>query len=384
MDWFDMKIAQVTATFPPYMGGTGNVCYQNSLELAKMGHDVTVFTSNFPDINYTYPDLIKVKRQIPLFRIGNAPLIPKLLQLKNFDIVHLHYPFYFGGEIVYLNSKIQKQKYIITYHQDVEYKGIMNLVPKIHFITLANLIINQASKICVTSFDHARNSFIKEIVKKNPQKIIEIPNGVDINRFNPEVDGSSIKKKHRISNEKVILFVGALDKAHYFKGVDFLLSSFARLRDHETRLLIVGDGELKKNYELLSRKMGIRERIIFAGKVSHEELPKYYSASDLLVLPSTSVGEIFGIVLLEAMASGKPVIASDLPGVRTVIDNGINGFLIKPKDIEVLTLGIEYILENDIMSNKFGENGRRKVVEKYSWLNIGKKLEQTYIESLCK
>jgi len=376
-----MEIAQITATFPPYMGGTGNVCYHNSLELAKLGHDVTVFTSRFPDIDYTYPDLIHVKRFKPVFRIGNAPLIPELLKLKGFDIVHLHYPFYFGGETVYLISKLREQKYIITYHQDVVFEGFLNVFPKIHALTIAKLIINSANKICVTSFDHAKNSFIKEIIEKRQDSVVEIPNGVDIHRFNPNVNGNPIREMYQIGDEKVILFVGALDRAHYFKGVEYLLKSFAKLGNHEAKLIIVGEGELKKYYEFLSKKLGIRNKTIFAGKVSDDDLPKYYSASDLLVLPSISV-EMFGIVLVEAMSTGRPVISTELPGVRTVVDDGVNGFLVKPRNVEELTLKIDYLLENEDIMKKFGKMGRKKVEERYSWEKIGKKLERVYQEVL--
>lgn len=375
-----MKIAEISSTFPPYLAGTGNVCYHNSIELAKLGHDVTVFTSRFPDIDHVYPDIIKVKRYKPMFRIGNAPLMLELLDVKDFDIVHLHYPFYFGGEIIYFNSKIRKQKYIITYHQDVILERWMNIIPKVHYPTLAKIIINNASKICVTSFDHANNSFIKDIVNKRYYDIVEIPNGVDINRFNPKVDGISIRKKYLIDNEKVILFVGALDKAHYFKGVEYLLKSFTLLRSHDIKLMIVGDGDLKKYYEFLSQQLGISNSVIFTGKVCDNELPKYYSASDLLVLPSISSGEIFGLVLIEAMSTGKPVISTNLPGIRTVVDDSLNGFLVKPKNVEELVMKIDYILENDDIGKQFGENGRKKVEKNYSWNEIGIKLEKIYKE----
>ena len=371
-----MNIAEISAIFPPYLSGTGNVCYHNAIELAKLGHNVTVFTSRFPNIDYIYPDIIKVNRYKPIFHIGNAPLISELLDIKDFDIVHLHYPFYFGGEIIYLNSKLRKQKYIITYHQDVIFEGLMNIIPKIHYSTLAKMIINNANKICITSFDHANNSFIKGIVNKRRNDIIEIPNGVDVNRFNPKVDGDPIRKKYLINNEKIILFVGTLDKAHYFKGVEYLLKSFRQLRNHYAKLIIVGDGELKKYYELLSQKLGVDSNIIFAGKVTDNDLPKYYSASDLLVLPSISAGEIFGLVLVEAMSTGKPVISTNLPGVRTVVDDNINGFIVKPKNVEDLTSKIDYILENDSIGKEFGRNGRKKVENSYSWGKIGKRLEK--------
>ena len=133
-----MRIAQVSATFPPYMAGTGNVCYHNAIELAKLGHDVTVFTSRYPDEDYTYPDSITVKRYKPWFRIGNAPFLPQLLSLRGFDVIHLHYPFFFGGEMIYLLSKLTKQKYVITYHNDVILQGLAR-----RFLTIYNSLVTR-------------------------------------------------------------------------------------------------------------------------------------------------------------------------------------------------------------------------------------------------
>lgn len=379
-----MKIAQVTATFPPYMAGIGNVCYHNSLELAKLGHEVTVYTSNYPNIEYKYPNIFQVKRLPSLFRFGNAPFLPGLMNIKDYDIVHLHYPFYFGSEMIYAISKLRKLKYIITYHHDVINTGLIGLFCKVNSSTLMKLIINSASKIGVTSLDYVQQSIIKDIIniKRKNDWVVEIPNGVDINLFNPSVDGTKIKKQHGIESKEVVLFVGALDKAHYFKGIEYLLRSFAKLKNNDANLLIVGNGTLKKLYIEIAKELNILDKTVFVGNVSNDDLPKYYAASDIIVLPSISMGEAFGVVLIEAMATGKPIIASNLPGVRTVISDGINGFLAEPKNVEDLASKIEYLLENEDVRREFGKQGRKKAERYYSWENIGKKLESIYLEVL--
>ena len=376
-----MKIAQVTATFPPYMGGTGNVCYHNSIELAKLGHDVTVFTCG-PSLNYGYPDNISVEHLKPLFKLGNAPVLPDLLKLKDYDVIHLHYPFFFGAELIYLISKLRKIKYVITYHNDVLSSGLIGLFFKLHRATLMGRLINGASAICVTSRDYALNSFIQEFVKSGRKQIIEVPNGVDIKKFNPNVDGNEIKKKHDIVSKNVILFVGALDVPHFFKGIEYLLKSFAKINDEDARLVIVGDGDLKDYYMDVAKKERVEDKTIFTGRVSNEDLPKYYAASDLTVLPSVTMGEAFGMVLIEAMATGKPVIASNLPGIRTVVDHDENGYLVEPKDIEDLAAKMQHLLENDDLCKKFGEHGRGKVEKNYSWVEIAANLDRFYSEML--
>ena len=111
-----MRVAHVTATFPPHYTGTGMVCYYNALGLARLGHEVTVFTADYPPGDYTYPEEITVRRLLAMFRIGNAPLLPGLLGLKEFDIIHLHHPFIFGAELIWAVSKVRKIPYIITDH----------------------------------------------------------------------------------------------------------------------------------------------------------------------------------------------------------------------------------------------------------------------------
>lgn len=378
-----MRIAQVTHTFPPYMGGTGNVCYHNSLELARLGYDVTVITSRIPPINHTYPSLIKVRRFKPLFRIRNAPFIPQLLTLRDFDIVHLHYPFIFSAEVVLLTSKLRENVLVVTFHQDLIFGGFAGPLVRIYDTALKKIISQLARRILVPSLDYARHSSIARILQDRGGDVIELPNGVDTDRFRPEVSGEELRGNYIIDSRNVILFVGSLDESHRFKGLDVLLRAFSKLvhRD-EAVLVVVGDGSLRPSYETLARALGISENVLFAGSVPDTELPKYYSVCDFLVLPSVSKAEIFGLVLVEAMATGKPVIASNLPGVRTVVDEGENGLLVEPKNADALTSRMQFLLDNKHIREEFGKRGREKAEKKYSWTKIGEKLETIYLELL--
>ncbi|MBA7489548.1 Phosphatidyl-myo-inositol mannosyltransferase [subsurface metagenome] len=347
-----------------------------------MGHQVTVYTYNYPHIPHEYLDVLHVKELRCLFKFGNAPFLPGLMKLKHYDIVHLHYPFYFGSEMVYIISKLHRQKYIVTYHHDVINTGLLGLFSKAHALTLMRLVVRNAAAICVTSLDYAQHSLIRDIVEKKTMYVVEVPNGVDIRRFNPEVDGSEIKLRHCIKDEDLVLFVGTLDKPHYFKGLAYLLKSFAEINNTNTKLVVVGDGELKQYYIEMSNKLSISNKTIFAGGVSEKDLPKYYAACDVLVLPSVTMGEAFGIVLVEAMASGEAVIASNLPGVRTVVSHGVDGFLVEPGSIKDLSCKLQYLLDNENLRARFGSHGRKKVEQKYTWVRIARMLENVYREVL--
>jgi glycosyltransferase involved in cell wall biosynthesis len=183
------------------------------------------------------------------------------------------------------------------------------------------------------------------------------------------------------SDACLALFVGAQDRAHYFKGVPTLLRAMARRAD--VHLMLVGDGDLHADFVQLSAELGIADRVRFLGRVETEALPAVYRAADLLVLPSETRGEAFGMVLLEAMASGRPVIASDLPGVRSIVDHGTDGFLVEPGNPAALaeTLGrFEHMSRAERLA--LGAAGRRKVERRYAWDRIGDQLESLYLDVL--
>jgi glycosyltransferase involved in cell wall biosynthesis len=375
-----MNIAQISATFPPYMAGTGIACFHNSLELSKLNHNVTVFTgtqSNEPIDNCPKFNVVRLN---PMFTIGNAPFIPDLFKVKDFDIIHLHYPFYIGGEIIYLLKKLRSQKYVITYHNDVVGSGILNNLFKIHDFTLMKLILRNSSCICVHTMDYAKNSNLKSLLGKC--KFAEIPNGVDTVHFNPSISSFLVKDKYDLHEKKIILFVRALDSAHHHSGLEYLLQSLSLIKDENTVLLVVGDGNLKQFYIEEAVKLGITKRVFFVGKLGHDVLPLYYAASDVVVLPS-SLTENFPLVLLEAMSSGKPVICSNLPGVRNIVDNHVNGLLVEPRDPHDLQSKIKYLLEHETERERLGKNGRLKAQNKFSWQKIALQLEKIYKEVLA-
>ncbi len=380
-----MKIAHFTATFMPYHSGTGVVCYQNALGLAALGHDVTVVTAEHPPGNYDYPPEITVIRLPVRFRVGNAPLLPGLIKLQGYDLLHVHYPFVFGQEIVFLKSFL-KTRYVITYHQDLILDKLMGQAVNLHHALLGKAILKRAARLMVTSTDYAQAARTGEIVAANPHKVVEIPNGVDTARFHPGVEAQPLRDEYGITAaDHVILFVGGLDTPHYFKGVNVLLASVAQLNDPSIKVVIVGDGDLAPQYKAHARALGIGERVIFAGRVPDELLPAHYALCDVLILPSITMGEAFGIVLLEAMATGKPVIASNLPGVRSVVADGDDGFHSQPNDIDDLTACIHKLFALDAESRRaMGERGRRKVEAKYTWGQIVKKLESSYQEVLAE
>jgi glycosyltransferase involved in cell wall biosynthesis len=373
-----MKIAVVTSTFPPYRGGMGNVAYYNAWSLATLGHEVTVFTPKYKKVKKDEELPFQVKRLRPWFKYGNAGILPQLLwHLPKFDVVHLHYPFFGGAETIYFLDKIKDIKLVVTYHMDVVGTGVLAKFFKWHTQYVLPKILDRADKIIVTSFDYAKYSNLANRFKIESEKFVEIPCGVNHLLFKPRPKDKELLQKYDLYGKKIILFVGGLDKAHYFKGINILIQAMQSFSDSDdVRCVIVGDGDLRSGYQSMVDSFGLSKKIIFAGLVQEHILPKFYNLADILVLPSIDKSEAFGIVALEAMSSGTPVITSDLPGVRSVVDKLKTGLLVKPSSVDNLVSMLKLLLANNKTRQIYGAAGREKVLQKYTWEKVAQKLDE--------
>lgn len=377
------KIAQIVSTFPPYMGGMGNVAYQYSMALQKAGNSVSVFTPQIRKFqpHTTESSLFHIHRLRSILSYGNAAFLPQLAwKLSEFDVVHLHYPFFGSTEAILLAKKFFKHlKLITTYHMDVFSDNCMvNVFVKYSNKFILPKIIEASSKVIITSYDYNESGFLGKFIKQKPSKFVEIPLGVDIHKFKLASKSEKLLEKYKLDAfTKIILFVGALDAAHSFKGVPVLLSAFKKLNKY--KLLIVGGGDKLSEYKKLAVSLGISESsIIFAGKIDGYDLPGYYNLADVLVLPSTSSGEAFGMVLLEAMSCGTPVIASNLRGVRSIVSDQANGLLANPGDAVDLASKLNSLLEDDSALEAYKINARKIVEQKYSLGRVSGLLKDVY------
>jgi glycosyltransferase involved in cell wall biosynthesis len=386
-----MKIAQIISTFPPYRGGMGNTVYHFARQTAAAGHEVTVFTPlyrNKPAISLEPAAALKnlkVERLTPLVPFGNAAMVPQLIwRLKGYDLVHLHYPFY-GAMLPVLLSKLifnRKMKLLLHYHMDSIGTGLKGLIFKFNRIFVLPSLIKQADFISCASVDYVKNSALTELYQQYHSKFITIPFGVDLGVFKPSPPAGN-------ADEKIILFVAALDKAHYFKGLDVLFRALKLMIDDQRqrgivvapKLVVVGQGELQEYYRQLAGDLGVADHVRFLGGLTNEQLAEQYNKARVFVLPSINQGEAFGLVLLEAMACGTPVIASSLPGVRSVFHNGIEGFAITPGDEKDLAKKLFLLLTDDKLRDKMGAAALKLAIERYDWEKIGKDLVRLYFRA---
>lgn len=368
-----MHILHITPVFPSHTSGMANAVFVQAREMADRGDVVTVFVPRRKDSAggvQRYGN-IEVRRLAPIMSWGNAASIPGLLlHLRGFDIVRLHYPFFGGAEWVLLARKLGLiNKLELFYHMDAVLYGLLGVIGNLHERMVLGPLVRTADSIFVSSMDYFEHSRLARRYFSNSgstlkHKVAEAPLAIDARRFNMNGDGSErirLKKKLGILEAaQVVLFVGGLDRAHYFKGVDILLRAFQMYLESvknkfyptetdvqpQPVLVLVGDGELKEKYRQLSRELGIESQVRFAGMVSDDDLPWYYRMASVTVLPSINGAEAFGLVLLESLASGTPVIASDLPGVRTVVARDPRSKLVKAGDVAALSEMIRDIASN--------------------------------------
>ncbi|RMF98390.1 MAG: glycosyltransferase family 1 protein, partial [Candidatus Schekmanbacteria bacterium] len=353
--------------------------------LEEEGYEVTVFTPKDDNLITDIDIAGKVIRLKPFLRYGNGSFIPQFInKLSSFDVIHIHYPFIGAAEILLLWKKIfgRRKELFVTYQLDLQGNGILRGFFNLYNSLITPYVIKSSSTIMFTSMDYAYSSIFSNLFKKMAEegklRVVEIPGPVDIERFRTKEKRKDLLKKYNIEeDEKVALFVGSLDSAHYFKGIPVLLSAFEiycrKFGDKKARILIGGDGNMKDAYIRQAKASEIiRDKVIFAGKVPEEELPDFYNLGSFVVLPSTDSSEAFGIVIVEGYASGIPALASNLPGVRSVIVDGETGTLCKAGDVEDLSSKLAFMF-NEAPLIEWGKKSRQIAERKYSRKVVKKK-----------
>ena len=225
----------------------------------------------------------------------------------------------------------------------------------------------------------------------NPEKISIVPPGVDLNRFKPMNQREAREYLGVPADDSMILFVGRIQP---LKGIDILMRALALVQKREPALTknicvsIIGgdpnpDSEIEQaefeRLEVLRAELGMSDLVTFLGAKDQDTLVYYYSAAEIVVVPSHY--ESFGLVALEAMACGTPVIASDVGGLSFSIEDGYNGYRVPDRDPQALADKIILLLKHRVLRDQLGEQARAWV-ERYSWVNIAEELQEVFEETL--
>lgn len=383
-----MKIAVLTVNYFPVTGGAEVFAQELTKFLAKRGYGVHVITGRADESlpQFEVMDGISVHRVdfirnvrgltfVTLFFNMTRTLL-KLDREQHFDLIHsvAEAPTSQVGTVF---KKLRRKPHLITIQGGSLARR--NFGGGFRGIALKALVKWGLKNADVT---HTISQMLAEEVRSlGVKKVTVLPNGVREDIFKTVSREESRKKLGISLNEKIIISVSRLIMP---KGMHHVIRAFARLlpRFPELRLLIVGDGVRKGELERLARELGVANRVDFKGFVPHERLGEILPAADVFAL--TPEYEGLGIVFIEALACGVPVVASGVGGILDIVENGRNGFLVPPGDVDKLCEALEKLLTDDDLRRKFREEGLRVVREKFLWKNILTRLEEIYLSLTAK
>jgi glycosyltransferase involved in cell wall biosynthesis len=368
-----MDVCMVSKHFHPYSGGLEVRVLELSKWLVGRGERVLVLSALEPGA----PPLqdmggVRVRRSRALLNLFNAPFIPGImldLLSQDYDVIDVNLPDPIDSVWALLGSLLRGKPLFVTYHADIIREGLVYLPFKLLYGPIQSLVLSRARRIFVTSPDYARGS---KALCAFMDKVEVAPSFVDPAKYNPQVDGSKLKAEH--AGRKIVLFVGRLVP---YKGVKHLIEAAREISDAD--VVIVGDGPLRAELESQAKDLG---NVFFAGQVADPELAGYYGACDVLVLPSVTRQEAFGLVLVEAMSCGKPVVSSDFSGMPFVVGDG--GLLVPSGDSKALSRAISGILADPVFAAELGEKARARASELFTRDVVCSKLRDIYKSAVLR
>jgi glycosyltransferase involved in cell wall biosynthesis len=339
-----------------------------------------VFTATYPG-EPVDPEGVRVHRFRPLLRLGNAPLVPQIARISGFDLIHLHQPFIFGAEAALIAHRRTAAPIVSTYHNELRAVGVKGALFQAYDRVVSPRALRASAIVAALSEEHAHAApLLRRELQARPDAVRVVPNGVDVETFRPGRDAQLRAELGFEDDAIVACFCARLDNAHLTKRLDLALEAVAA--EPELRLVVVGGGPLLQGFEGDARDLGISRRVRFTGNVTHEGVARYFRVADLLMMPSTL--EAFGIVQVEAMASGLPVLISRIEGARAISTHGVHGIHVDHDDAVALARGArELIALGPVGRAAMGRAGRELVLSRYTWAHSADHLELAYCAALA-
>lgn len=396
-----MKVLIVTPEYPPYAcGGGGAVAQMIAQGLAKKGHKITVMSGYYPkkmlnerphknwdeEIGIIWIPLMRMmETKFPQLRGSMPPNPPSLLFLKTkdyaeYDVIHL---CAFGHLLIdYVNLVAKNPRKILTIHAFPKYveKGggasfPLRLLYRIYYRTLGINTLKSAKAITSVSKFTARECVERGIPEN---KIVVIENGIDLEKYKP-VNYDELEQKFHLQKEDVVIL--SISRVTWYKGYEYALKAIyevVKASNKSIKYMIVGSIEDRNYYWKLSKqveKLGLKNNVILSGFLNEKLKLQALSRANIFLAPSLHEG--FGLVILEAMALGKPAIASNCEGFRCILEHMKTGILVKPANSEEVANAIRLLLSNPDMQEKLLKNAFSEA-QKYSWKKVVERYEGLY------
>jgi len=363
-----LKIGIVTTTYHPYPGGVPEHVYHTCVELGRLGHDVRVLTTHFGSGRAPNEEqVIRIGRSVPIPANGSiCPVavdvrmrgkVRRVLLAERFDVLHLHEPLMPALCLAVLAEA--EVPVVGTFHANNE--GALGY--RLFRPLLGSYLDKLDARIAVSA------AAVRTVSRHFGGEYTIIPNGVDIERFS-----TTAPAPPRGDGTFTILFVGRLEPR---KGAKFLLRAMPRILREvpRARLVVVGSGPMSGYYRS-HLPDGMGDRVVFAGRVSGEALTRYYAEADVFCSPAVG-GESFGIVLIEAMAAGAAVVASDIAGYRDVVKDGATGLLVRRGDPDSIAAAIVRLARDGELRRRLVESAGTEV-RQYSWDRVTARILDIY------
>jgi phosphatidylinositol alpha-mannosyltransferase len=370
-----MKVGLVCPYHLKSFGGVQRQVLEWSQCLQKLGHRSKILTCG-PEIDLGREDIVFFGNNLPVpanedtgtlsIYPWNGKALKQFLAQENFDLLHFHEPF-----IPFLSWQLlraSKTTNVATFHSFPEASLVLRVLGRPAKALILPSLKERIKRFSAVSL--VAVAFVQDLVGE----LEIIPNAIDVQRF-------AVKEKiDKFCDGKVnLLYVGRLSKR---KGVLYLLRSLKKIKENfdRFRLIIVGTGPEEEEIKEFVKDSHF-ENVVFAGRVSNEDLPAYYQTADVFCAPAIQ-GESFGIVLLEAMAAGLPIVAFANAGYKEILRNGpFSEFLVEPKDTAGFAWQLKRLIADKNLRTKLGQ-ASLKEAEKYSWEAVGKKILEFYKKAI--
>ena len=380
-----MRILHIYKDYYPVIGGIENHIRQLAEAQAAQGYSVAVLVANTS--KKTEVDTVNGVRVIKTgrqFNVQSAPLsaaLPFTLRRETAgaDIAHVHSP-YPPGEAANLWFG-RARKTILTWHSDiVRQKTLL----RFYAPTLRH-VIRRADRILPTSDAYARSS---PWLSPHLDKCVAVPLGVDVARFQPAVmltpraatiRGRILGTSPTSAATTVLLTVGRL---RYYKGIDDLIRAMPQLPDAIS--VVAGTGPMIVPWKTLAQELGVSERVLFVGDVSDDDLPAFYQAADIYVLPANVRAEAFGVAIIEAMACGLPIVSTDIGTATSWINqHNSTGYVVPPQDPPALAASILKLQNTPFLRRQMGMASRQRVMEEFTIDKMIQRVDDVYHQALA-
>jgi glycosyltransferase involved in cell wall biosynthesis len=349
-----LKVLHVGKFYPPHMGGIETHLQALCAELTKC-HDLRVVVANDGPVQTDEVlDNVAVFRVPTRLTLASTPLCPGMVaQIRNSDadIVHIHLPNPMAV-LAYLASG-HRGRLIVTYHSDTVRQKVLGTM----FEPFLHQALRRCSAIIATSPNYLRTS---PVLARHAGRCHVIPYGIALDQFE-RCEPAAISPLRKQFGDRLVISVGRLV---YYKGFEFLIQAMSKVNG---RLLIVGDGPLREKLQQLVHRLGLGDRVTFAGEIQNEQVVPFYHAANVFALASVARSEAFGIVQIEAMAAGLPVVNTQLDsGVPFVSLHDQTGLTVPPEDPEALAAALNRILDDPALRQSFGNAARLRARKEFS------------------